>query len=209
MKKVIYLLLIILSSTSAYSQVFEGSITYHTEYKSKTSEMTDEQMNKMMGSTQEYSIKGGNYKSVSNGTLVLWQLYLKKDNKLYTKMSTLETLYWNDGKKNKDEVQKVKINREVIEILGYTCDEIILICKSGIQKYYFSSKLAVDPSEFSQHLFGNWYAYLSKTSALPLKMVIESDKFILKSTATAVNPHEIEKKFFTLPADVETEESPY
>ena len=33
----------------------------------------------MPGTTQEYYIKGGNYKSVTNGTLVQWQLYIEKD----------------------------------------------------------------------------------------------------------------------------------
>jgi len=47
----------------------------------------------MMGSTQEYLIKGGDYKSIANGTLVQWQLFINKDNKLYNKMSNSETAF--------------------------------------------------------------------------------------------------------------------
>ena len=93
----------------------------------------------MMGTTQEYLIKDGNYKSSANGTFFQWQLYINKDNKLYNKMSNSPTIFWNDGSVNPDEVIKAEINQGVIEILGYQCDELILTCKSGIQKYYFSS----------------------------------------------------------------------
>ena len=39
--------------------------------------MTDQQWLSMMGGTQEYYIKGGNYKSVTNGTLMQWQIICK------------------------------------------------------------------------------------------------------------------------------------
>ena len=88
--------------------------------------MTDHQWTSVMGSTQEYLIKGSDYKSIANGTLVQWQLYINKDNKLYNKMSNSETAFWNDASVQGDEVLKVEVNKGVTEILGYKCDEVIL-----------------------------------------------------------------------------------
>lgn len=67
--KILTLLLLIIPSIG-FSQTFEGKIIYANTYKSKSPKLKDEQLNSMMGTTQEYYIKGGNYKSVFNGAFV-------------------------------------------------------------------------------------------------------------------------------------------
>lgn len=196
-------------SFSAFAQNFEGEIIYTNSYKSKTPQIKADQLSAMMGDKQTYLYKDGNYKSTLNGQVVQWQLYLKKDNKLYNKMATSENLLWNDASVQGDEVLDIKINKGVTEILGYKCDEIILKCKSGTQKFYFSSKLAVDPSLFVKHKLGNWYDFISKAKALPLKTIIENDQFVITSTAVKVTKKVIEASVFALPKGAKTEKSPY
>lgn len=209
MKKAIAIIFTVLTTMTVFGQSFEGKIFYANTYKSKNQKMTDQQWTSMMGSTQEYLIKGGDYKSIANGTLVQWQLYINKDNKLYNKMSNSETAFWNDASVQGDEILKVEVNKGVTEILGYKCDEVILTCKSGLQKYYFNSKLSVDTKLFSNHKFGNWFDYLSKSNSLPLKSVIETAQFTMESVATEVKPMKIDIKSFELPAGIKTEKSPY
>src|SRR5688572_13682116 len=160
MTKTITFLIAAFFSLVSFGQNFEGKIVYKNSYTSKMPGLTDEQFTSMMGTTQEYYIKDGDYKSVVNGSLLQWQLYVNKDNKLYTKMSNSETLLWNDALINTDEVLKSEINKETIEILGYKCDELILTCKTGTQKYYFNSKLPVDVKKFENHKFGNFFEFL-------------------------------------------------
>lgn len=209
MKKVITLALSLLTVITVFGQSFEGKIVYSNTYKSKNPKMTDQQWTSMMGSSQEYLIKGGDYKSIANGTLVQWQLYINKDNKLYNKMSNSETAFWNDGNVQGDEVFKVELNKNVTEVLGYKCDEVILTCKSGVQKYYFNSKLSVDTKLFVNHKFGNWFDYLSKSNSLPLKSIIETAQFTIESIATEVKPMKLDTKIFELPTGIKTEKSPY
>jgi hypothetical protein len=209
MKKILTIALTILTVATVYGQTFEGKITYQNTYKSKLPNVTDQQFTSMMGSTQDYIIKGGNYKSSANGTMFLWQLYINSDNKLYSKMSNSETILWNDGAVNADSVLKVELNKGVTEILGYKCDELVLTCKSGLQKYYFNSKLGVDISFYSKHLYGNWYDYLKLAKSLPLKSVIETQQFTLTSIATEVKEMKIDEKELQLPANAKTAKSPY
>ena len=209
MKKLFLVLALVLSSTYGFSQIFEGEIIYTNSFKSKNPQLTDLQWTTMLGSTQEFYIKGGDYKSTTNGTLVQWQLYSNKDNKLYNKMSNSETVFWNDGNIQGDEVLKVEVNKSTTEILGYKCDEVILTCKSGVQKFYFNSKLAVDTKLYINHKFGNWFDYLSKSDALPLKSIIETAQFTMESVATYVKPMKLDVKLFELPAGIKTEKSPY
>lgn len=210
MTKCIKLLTIcILAYTTSYGQTFEGKIVYHNTYKSKITNVTDEQFSSMMGNIQEYFIKGGNYKSSTNGTFLQWQLYINKDNKLYNKMSNSSSILWNDGAANPDAVIKTEMNKNVIEILGLKCDELILTCKSGIQKYYFSSTLKVDPKVYENHKFGNWSDFISKSGSLPLKIIIDNAQFALECIATEIKPMRLDDKLFDLPADSKIEKSPY
>jgi hypothetical protein len=210
MKKTFFILATtILTSFASFGQTFEGKVIYANAYKSKIPNVADGQFTAMMGATQEYFIKNGDYKSVTNGTMFQSQYYLNSENKLYTKMSSSEAFLWNDGATNPDEVLKSELNKGVIEVLGYKCDELVLTCKSGIQKYYFNSKFSVDTKLFVNHKFGNWYDFVSKLNSLPLKSVIENAQFSLESTATSITEMKLDNSFFALPANSKTIKSPY
>jgi hypothetical protein len=209
MKLTLIALFFSLLSVTGFAQSFEGQITYSNNIKSKVLSLTDQQFTAMLGDTQQYYIKGGDYKATTNGTFAQWQLYINKDNKLYNKMSNSAAVLWNDAAVNQDTVYSSEINKNVIEILGYKCDEIILHCKSGIQKFYFSSKFPVDTKLYSNHQYDNWYYYLTKTNSLPLKIVIDNAQFTLESVATALEPMKLDTSTFALPAGVTLAKSPY
>jgi hypothetical protein len=210
MKKLLVLIVAFAFTMSmCVAQSFEGKILYANSYKSKMPNVNDQQFTDMMGATQEYLIKGGDYKAISNGSLVQWQLYVNKDNKIYSKMTSSPAAFWNDCAENPDEVLKSDLNKGVIDILGYKCDELVLTCKTGIQKYYFSSKLPLDSKLYEKHKFGNWAAFLAKANAVPLKIVIDNQQFTIESVATDVKAMAIDSKLFELPAGMQTQKSPY
>ncbi|MCS3794744.1 hypothetical protein [Niastella sp. OAS944] len=202
--KALLFLLTILCMATSFAQTFEGKITYKNKYKSKMPNVTDAQLTSMMGGKYEYYIKNGNYKSTTNGLMLQWQLYVNKENKLYNKMASTETLTWYDGAVNKDSILKLELNEGVTEILGYKCDELIFTCVSGVQKYYFSKKIAVDPKLFANHKFMNWYEYISRSNALPLKAIVDNAQFTWESIASDVQEVKLEESFFALPAGVAT-----
>jgi len=209
MKTIKLLALLLTTASLAFAQDFEGKIMYKNEYKSKIPVVPNDQLSAMMGETQEYAMKGGDYKSTTNGTLLQWQLYINKDNKLYSKFSNTATIFWNDGAVSTDEVVKAEINKGVVEILGRKCDELVLTCKNGIQKFYFSSEPKVNPKWFENHKFANWNEIISKTHSMPLKMIIDVPQFSVESVATEILPMKLESKLFELPADSKLEKSPY
>lgn len=200
--------LVILISLSSSAQNFEGKILYSATYKSKSSKITNEQLASMLGTRKQYFVRGGDYKTISNGTLGEWQLYINSENRLYNKKSDSEILEWDDGSVYADPVLKVKVNKNVTEILGYKCDELVLTCKSGVQKYYFSSLLGVNYLLYEKHKYGNYDRYTSKAKALPLKLVIETKMFVMESVATEVHAEPQGNEIFTLPANVKMAKSP-
>jgi hypothetical protein len=78
-----------------------------------------------------------------------------------------------------------------------------------VQKYFFNSKLSVDPTIFLNHKFGNFYELVSRTKSLPLKAVLDNARLTLESVAIEVKPMKFEKTLFELPAEAKTMKSPY
>jgi hypothetical protein len=209
MKKTLITLCLSLCCVVAFAQSFEGTIVYKNTFKSKMPAVSDQQFADMMGPTQTWSISGAAYRSDMNGQLVQWQLYVPADNKLYTKMANSADALWNDVAENKDEVLSAEVHPSNVEILGYKCEELVLTCKSGVQKYYFNKKLAIDAKLFTNHKFGNWYAMLAEAGAVPLKTVVDNPQFTIESIATEIKPAKLDKALFVLPAGVGTAKNPY
>lgn len=84
-----------------------------------------------------------------------------------------------------------------------------MICRSGVQKYYFNQKIEVDISLFKNHLYGNWYDFLKVSKSLPLRSIIETQQFTLVSEATDIKEMKLDDKEFQLPEDAKTAKSPY
>jgi len=211
MKLTFTLLLVVQLSGLAFGQSFEGRIIYRNTYHTKIAKISDRDWNDNMGTMEEYYIKGGNYKTITNGRLFEWQFYNSKDNKIYTKMSNSATVYWNDGAVDEDSVEHVEVNKSDTVILGYKCDEVVLTCVTGIQKFYFNanSKLAIDASLFENHKFGNWYEYLDVANALPLETIIDNGQCTMISVAIEVKTMHIDDKLFVLPNGLNAVKSPY
>lgn len=209
MRRLTLFLVALLTTFTLLGQNFEGKIVYANSFKSKNPQLSDAQWTALMGNQNEYFIKEGDYKTIANGKLMQWQLYINEDNKLYNKMSNSPIAFWNDGNVNADTVLNAQFNKGVTEVLGYKCDELVLTCKSGVQKYYFNAKLSANASLYAKHKFGNWSEYLSRAKALPLKSVIENAQFIMESVATEVVPLKLDAKLFLLPDGIKTEKSQY
>lgn len=209
MKGIVAFVLIVFSTITVFGQNFEGKITYSNTYKSKSKHMSSEKWEERMGDTREFYIKDGDYKAVSNGTFMQWMIYVNAENRIYSKTAFSETAFWNDGLINRDSIISIELNENAVEIIGYECDELILTCKSGIQKYYFNTALKVDVSLFENLKSGNWYAYLKESNALPLKMIVSNPQFTTESTATKVEEMKIKASDIQLDENQKTAKSPY
>ena len=189
---------------NATGQTFEGKISYSNTYESKIANLKSEQLDMMMGTRQDYYIKSNSYKSVVNGSFLKMQLYEPLENKAYTLTGANDTLYWEDCSINKDEAIKYELQKNKEVILGITCDVLIIEGAKSKTYYYFNSKYGVDPELFKGHNYLNWYYTISKTKALPLKTVYDSEQFTLTSTATEIKEQKLEDNFFALPEKSKT-----
>lgn len=192
------ILLLLLCPIIGFAQSFEGIITYSNSYKSKSPDLKDEQLNSMMGTTQEYYIKGGDDKSVINGSFVKMQLYKNDENRIYTLTAKSDSLYWVDCGINKDIATKYEIEKSKDTIMGVICDVLIVYTLKSKTYFYYNDKYGVNPELFTKHQYDNWYYIISKTKALPLKTVYEDEQYVITSTAVMITPTRLEDNIFTI-----------
>ena len=196
--KLTLIILCILSAGSIRAQVFEGKIVYNNHFTSKIKNLSDEQLQMIVGSKQEYFIKGGSYKSLMNGQAIVMQLYDQKDNRLYNKRANIDTLYWFDASNNTDPVKNVEIKQNVDTILGRKCDALILQTASGTTTYYYSSDYKIDSKAYVNHKYSNWDLYVVKAGAVPLRSIVENSQFKMESTAVEITPVKLDASFFQI-----------
>jgi hypothetical protein len=197
MNKLLFLI-ILLNYSHTFSQSFEGELTYEVTYISKSSNVASNQLNYLMGTEQLYSIKKGNYKSVFNGFFMKMQIYRNDENRNYSLTAKSDTLYYEDYSKNKDKALSYEIKKNQDTIMGIPCDLIIVKSEKSKTLFYFNSDYKVNSELFKKHNYGNWYYIISKTEALPLKTVIETEQFIMTSIATEVTPMKLNDNVFEI-----------
>lgn len=209
MKHIFLLSLISLLLTQIiYAQSFEGEIVYQNTYRSKAAGFSDQQVQSMLGTQEQYYLRGGDYRIVMNGSVISSYYYLSKENKIYTEFQDGDRMYWNDAAVNNDSVLSFEVKKNAIKLLTYDCDELILHTRKGTQIYDYSSQLRIDPALFVNHKFGNWYDFLKVAKAVPLRMVVEQDQVIIISEVVTVKPVKLNDNLFVLPAVSEIVKSP-
>lgn len=209
MKNTLIFFFAILLSLNINAQSFEGKVTYQVNFKTKEATTSNEDWGKMLGTSHEYYVKGADYYANMGGTLFEWQRYVSVTNKYYFKLGNSNKMYWSDAALNKTPGVFIAHNKAVTKVLGHICDELIYKTKTGTHTYYFSVDFPIDSKLFINHKYGDWYEYLSRSNALPLKEIVDSDDFLMEMVATEIIPSKLESSIFQLPEGLLVEKSPF
>ena len=209
MKKTFLFLSLIITSIWASAQTFEGKVLYQNRVTSKVKEMTDQQWTDLLGSQQEYYIKNENYKSISNGTMFSWQLYLGAENKIYNKLAKSPSVFWIDAGQQEETISKIEVVMNAATVLGYPCNMVVINTPTSVEKYFYNEKFKIDASQFEKHKYGNWAAFVAKSNALPLKSIIEKQQFTIISEAKSIKAINLSDSLFEIPSGFQITKSPY
>ena len=68
-----------------------------------------------------------------------------------------------------------------------------------MQKYYFNATVGLNSELYKNLKYGNWYDFVKRSHALPLKLILDSPQFTIESVATEVKKMKIDDKEFRLP----------
>ena len=198
MMRVPFVLFFCVAGLFARAQYFEGKVIYRNVVTSKTPGLSDSALTALIGNEETYFIKGGFYESLTNGAGFSMQLYDHRNNRMYFKKPEVDTLYWLDAGKSSEAPVSFETREDAETVLGKRCDALVVQTESGTTVFYYSQRYKIDAAMFQKHLYGGWAFYVSKAGCLPLKTVIDNDKFHLETTATEVLELELKPNFFDL-----------
>ena len=198
MRKPVVLLILCLVSLGLHAQFFEGKVIYRNVVTSKMPGLSDSALGVLIGNEETYYLKSGFYKSITNGSGFSMQQYDHRTNRLYFKNPDIDTLYWLDAGKSQDKVLSYETREDAEVILGKSCDALVVQTAAGTTIFYYSPRYKVDAALYSRHTYGGWAFFVGKAGCLPLKTVIDNDKFHLESTATEVLELDLRDSFFEL-----------
>jgi hypothetical protein len=194
----VLLSLLCLAGPFAQAQYFEGKVVYRTTVTSKLPGVSDSVLSATIGNEETYYIKGGYYQSTTNGAGFSMQLYDHRTNRIYFKKPGVDTLYWLDAGRSQDKPLSYETREEAEVVLGKRCDALVVQTAGGTTVFYYSPRYRIDAAMFSRHAYGGWAFYVEKTGCLPLKTVIDNERFHLESTATEVLELELKDSFFAV-----------
>jgi hypothetical protein len=180
----------------ASAQSFEGEIVYKNSYVSKIPGVSAERLGAYLGTKQEYYVKGGYYKSLTNGTAVYMQLYDNPSNRMYFQRPGSDTLGYKDASADADSVISYEVHKAAATILGNVCDALVIVSKSATTTYYYCQKYRLDAAAYKRHLAGNWALLSAKAGALPLKAEVETTQVTMVMEAVEVKAMPLEDSFF-------------
>lgn len=204
MKHLKFLPFLLLFVSFLSAQNFEGKITYSLNCKSKNPKKTDAELNLKYGTLNEFYIKDGNYKSIENNQNYEWNLYISKQNKLYRKYPKDKVVGIRDCATTYEYPSKIRLTQDSVLILGYTCREMIITYKCVTYKFYYSTAISMDPVFFENNNFEAWYEFLSRSGALPLKVIQEKDDYIMTKEAIKVEKTKLNNSVFILAKGTKT-----
>lgn len=177
---------------------FEGKIVYKNSYESKHPNLNSEQLNKMMGTKQDYYIKNNMYKSIFNGVFTKMQVYRGDENRNYTLTAKNDTLYWEDYSTSKETIIKLELLKKTETVFGAECEILYLETNKGKTYFFFNRKYGINPSLFSSHNYGNWNKIISITNSLPLKTIYETNEYKFTSTAIEIVEERVSDALFEI-----------
>jgi hypothetical protein len=187
------------SNNSNSNENFTGKILYKYVFTdNKTGADLTNAMGDVVGTEQHYYINSSNYKANDqNGDLK--QLYNSSDNTYYYTDPYTKEILNVDASFNMSEIISITEMEDTETILGRVCNKLVITTKTNETTYFYSKEIAVDPSNFSKHQFGDWSTYLEASNgALPLKYIVKNNNYTWSSTAVEITPMELTDEDFQL-----------
>jgi hypothetical protein len=125
--RIFILILFVSASFSASAQVyFEGSIQYAYEFKIKSRKVDPTRLVKLLGNGSTLLFKDGNFRHNHDGGDMEFNIYNRRENKMYEKKRDNDTIYWYDCSAGGKPIKELKRSTEKKVILGISCNQLII-----------------------------------------------------------------------------------
>ena len=209
-------LLLFLTALPSFSQSFQGTVTYVTDFTvsqelanmGMTKDMLREQMIKegSWSDTIWTSYKEGNYYTMLNNNPNTWSVYRADSNKIYSFMEGEDICSVTDASVDVEftltgKMPLIQKLDTTVMIDGAACNIVRVKWNAGVYDYYYNPlRLNIDASLFSKHVYDGFGEFLKLSDALPVKIVKSlSTSMTMTFTLVSSSATAISNDLFKLP----------
>ena len=202
-KRLIVMLLMLSPYVSA-KQSFEGVITYKIELESRNGKLPIEVLRQIYGEELKVFYKYGYTKHVYIGGDGEWEVYNSAKNKQYLKMRGNPEIEVLDGSDETRVLKGVLLTDSTVTVLNKNTQFLTIQYQDDIEsKYWFSSEIYIDPSQFEKLQFGYLNQYWDKAKAPYLKHERDHGDWVVTHVAITVEEKALDTSVFLIGSLVE------
>lgn len=197
----INILILFILSISSRVEIFSGKVSYVESYVSNDPNLSVADVENLLGTKRDFYIQGQFYKSVSFGNTNRTLLYRGDENRIYRFEGEGDTVYWKQAVAIDSLSNTIDISVEASDeiVLGLKCRKIKFISRSVVTTYYFNKRYGIDPEAFRNHKLESWDLYTRVARAVPLKIVLQTPKLTVSSTAVKIEGLDLADSVFERP----------
>lgn len=201
--RAIILILFVLGSLSARAQgYFEGEIEYRYQFQLKSPSVDSTRFRALFGYGSTMVFKDGNFRHDYDGGAAEFNIYNRRDNRLYERRRGNDTIYWYDCSTGGNRAQEIKLSSDQKTVLGISCNGLIVqYPKYRKTEYYNSDSIKVDASWFSKYKRDDQDKVDAIEKSISLRIEYDFPKYLVISEATRINRQSIDLKVFEIPAN--------
>ncbi|RAV97710.1 hypothetical protein [Pseudochryseolinea flava] len=182
---------------------FEGKILYTFEVKSKSLDVDVNDLQTTVGNGSTLYFKDGNLRRDYDGSSTEFEMYRSKENRLYVKKRTNDTIFWYDcSLEGIESIKDLQISKQKEKVLGVSCHKLkIRYTDYYTTEYYNSDSIVIDPLWFANFKRDDHYKIAAIEKSLFLRSDTEFPMFTVVIRATRVDHVTLSDDVFKIPSN--------
>ena len=203
-KKYFLLCIITIANLTIMGQVyFEGKVIYKFEFSSDFIKEPTKFLTPIAGTGSTLYFKQGNYRHDYESGIMQFDIYIKKENRIYEKRRNSDTIFWKDCSKPGDKILDTLFSPKTKTVLGIICDQFAIQYKENSEVHYYNAdSIYINPDWFKNFKLNEEYLIDLREKSIYLKNEVSTQYFKLIETATNIIRQSVDSEKFIIPKNV-------
>jgi hypothetical protein len=172
------------------------------EVNAKSARVDIRRMQQLLGSGSTLLFRKGSYRHNFDGGIVEFDLYNRRDNRMYAKRRGNDTIYLYDCSKGGKPIRDLKTSTQKKKILDMSCNQLTVQYPDHTKvEYYNSDSIAVDPQWFAEFRRDDQYKVDAIERSILLRSELDYPAVRIIAEATEIQRQAVDTVAFEVPAN--------
>lgn len=200
-----FVIIVFLSSVPLFvsgQSYFEGKIHYAYEINIKSKKLDLKRLQETLGKGSTLLFKDGNFRHNYEGGTFEFEIYNKRDNRLYMKKRDNDTIYWYDCSLGGKKIRDLTVSKQKKKVLDIMCDQLTIgYPEYNKVEYYNNDSIRIDPQWFAAFKRDEQYKVDAIERSIFLRSEVNYPAARIVSEATKIQHEAVSMDVFEIPSN--------